>query len=137
MVQARLLRLWGSGRFACLYSLAPKGSSLFSSNINQNCCFRAELPLPRCTAKCLCISFAFSRAATMSYFHPGISLLPVDPSLANGGELAPLLSATARSIASSFNTPTVVVTEGIPPVSRQLMEKIQRWEFINLGDLFT
>ena len=38
---------------------------------------------------------------------------------------------------SSFpsKTATVVVTEGIPPVLCQLVEKIWKWEYINLMDL--
>ena len=31
--------------------------------------------------------------------------------------------------------PTVVVTEGIPPVACRLVEKIRKWEYVNLGDL--
>jgi len=58
-----------------------------------------------------------SHYEVLSSNHIGIPLLTVDPSLANGGELAPLLSASAGSIASSSTTPTVVVTEGIPHLS--------------------
>ena len=65
--------------------------------------------------------------------YPGIPILPVDPSLANPGELAPLLSAAA--LPSSSRPSTVVVTEGIPPVARQLVEKIRRWDYVNLADL--
>ena len=32
-------------------------------------------------------------------------------------------------------SPTVVVTEGIPPVACRLVEKIRKWEYVNLGDL--
>jgi len=31
--------------------------------------------------------------------------------------------------------PTVVVAEGVPPVSCRLVEKIRKWEFINMADL--
>jgi len=31
---------------------------------------------------------------------------------------------------------TVVVAEGVPPVSYCLVEKIRWWEFINMADLF-
>jgi len=31
--------------------------------------------------------------------------------------------------------PTVVVAEGVPPVSCHLVEKIRKWEFINMADL--
>ena len=38
-------------------------------------------------------------------------------------------------VSSSIKTPTVVVTEGIPPVACRLVEKIRKWEYVNLGDL--
>jgi len=70
------------------------------------------------------------------FLSPGIPPLPVDPSLANQGGLAPLMSAAALDpTSSSSGTSTVVVTEGIPPVSRQLVDKIRRWEYVNLADL--
>ena len=31
----------------------------------------------------------------------------------------------------------VVITEGLPPVSTKLLEKIQKWEFIELASLLT
>lgn len=56
--------------------------------------------------------------------HPGILLLPMEPLLANQGELAALLSAAA--LPSSSKTTIVVVTEGILSVAHQLMDKIRR-----------
>ena len=53
----------------------------------------------------------------------------MDPSLSNRRGLLPVFPAAAGGQPSSFGTPTVVVTEGIPLVFRQLMERIRRWEY--------
>ena len=90
--------------------------------------------------KCLCVSKwvlstfvapAGQPLEAIVLFSTGIPILPVDPSLSNRGGLPPILPAAASGQPSSSTTQSVVVTEGIPPVSRQWIERIHRWEFIN------
>ena len=64
--------------------------------------------------------------------------LPVDTSLSGSGGSSYIMSSGVPLLQSSSfpsKTATVVVTEGIPPVSCRLVEKIQKWEYINLMDL--
>ena len=65
--------------------------------------------------------------------------LPVDTSLSGSGGSSYIMSSGVPLLQSSSfpsKTATVVVTEGIPPVSCRLVEKIRKWEYyINLMDL--
>ena len=64
--------------------------------------------------------------------------LPVDPLLGTASPtvphlpllLGPMASTVARTAALS-----VVITEGIPPVSFKVVEMIRRWEFVELANL--
>ena len=61
-------------------------------------------------------------------------LLPVDPLLgARGAPLPPVSSLP--DLPQLSRGPSLVVAEGIPPVSTRLIEKIRRWEFIDLAQL--
>ena len=66
--------------------------------------------------------------------------LPVDPLLgtANTSTLSPPLTlplGTATELIAKTAAPSVVITEGIPPISVKMIEKICRWEFIDLSKL--
>ena len=66
---------------------------------------------------------------------PELSDLSVDPSLALS--LASLMSAGEANSTGSAKKASVVITEGIPPLSTKLVERIRKWEFIDLADLLT
>ena len=63
----------------------------------------------------------------------------MDPSLS--AEILTLPSLTDDSTGSSSGTAVkqaaLVIAEGLPPVSTKLLEKIQKWEFIELASLLT
>lgn len=64
--------------------------------------------------------------------------LPVDTTLSGSVGSSSIMSSGVPLLhSSSFpsKTATVVVTEGIPPVSCRMVEKIRKWEYINLMDL--
>ena len=60
-------------------------------------------------------------------------LLPADPLLALRRPPLPPLSQSAAPQPPRVMSPSVVVTEGIPPVSSQVIGRIRRWEFIDLS----
>ena len=63
--------------------------------------------------------------------------LPVDTSLSSSGLTATHISTGTPLLQCPMpaRTSTVVVAEGIPPVACRLVDKIRKWEYINLGDL--
>ena len=75
----------------------------------------------------------------------GTTGLPVDPSLlAEGGSasptLTPLHSISAflsglSPAAEDASKTTVLVAEGLPPIAARLLEKIRRWEYVDLATL--
>ena len=73
-----------------------------------------------------------------SYSFTGVGL-PIDPSLLAEGEVTlphlPPLRGWAESSAGavSDNKATLLVAEGLPLIAAKLVEKIQRWEFIDLS----
>lgn len=75
----------------------------------------------------------------------GTTGLPVDPSLlAEGGSASPTLPPS-HSISASLSglspaagdasKATVLVAEGLPPIAARLLEKIRRWEYVDLVTL--
>jgi len=60
-------------------------------------------------------------------------MLPVDPLLGLRGPPLPPLNTASAPQPPRVMSPSVVVTEGIPPVSARLIERIRRWEFIDLA----
>lgn len=69
----------------------------------------------------------------------GVSL-PVDPSLvpSSVADTAGLLAGTRLSIpidTGYAKTPSVLIAEGIPPVPGKLLDKVRRWEFVDLAAL--
>ncbi|XP_019858533.1 PREDICTED: uncharacterized protein LOC109586769 [Amphimedon queenslandica] len=70
---------------------------------------------------------------------PGTEGLPVDPSLTLSSGDLPLHSSAAMSAvkeiaATSLSVAsTCLVDEGLPPIPTKLVEKIRRWEFIDLS----
>ena len=75
-------------------------------------------------------------------FHAGSHVyslgLPVDPLLgtANNSSLQlPVPLGTHPEVVAKTAAPSVVISEGIPPISVKLVEKIRRWEFIDLAKL--
>ena len=78
----------------------------------------------------------------------GIHALPVDSSLGVATtptvSLSTTLASTPISLADTLivhpvvdhpKPPTVVVTEGIPPVPCWLVDRARKWEYVNLADL--
>ena len=65
--------------------------------------------------------------------------LPVDPSLtAETVTMPSLVDVTSGSYSStSVKQAAVVIAEGLPPVSTKLLDKIQKWEFVELVNLLT
>lgn len=64
--------------------------------------------------------------------------LPVDPLLGTASPTLPHLPlplGSLESTAAKTTAPSVVVTEGIPPVSVKVVERIRRWEFVELENL--
>ena len=64
--------------------------------------------------------------------------LPVDPLLgtANNSSLQlPVPLGTHPEVVAKTAVPSVVISEGIPPTSVKIIEKIRRWEFIDLAKL--
>ena len=72
---------------------------------------------------------------------PGYPLFPVDPSLAMGGASVAAPMVTGCLDPANFQSPsagksaTAVVTKGVPPVSCRLVDKIKKWEFVNMAEL--
>ena len=65
--------------------------------------------------------------------------LPVDPSLtAETITMPSLVDVTGGSYSStSVKQAAKVIAEGLPPVSTKLLDKIQKWEFVELVSLLT
>lgn len=64
--------------------------------------------------------------------------LPVDPLLGTAYASSPQLPlplGTHPEIVAKTAAPSIVITEGIPPIPVKLVEKIRRWEFIDLAKL--
>ena len=62
----------------------------------------------------------------------------MDPQLGADSLTLPQLPLPLGSLASTVArtaAPSVVVTEGIPPVSVKMVERIHRWEFVELANL--
>lgn len=67
-------------------------------------------------------------------------LLPVDPSLTTEITTMPSLSDDPGPIASAGSAAkqaAIVISEGLPPVSTKILEKIQKWEFVELASLLS
>ena len=47
------------------------------------------------------------------------------------------LNTIAPAGSSNAKNETVIIVEGIPPIAKKLLEKIRRWELIDLADLLT
>ena len=63
-------------------------------------------------------------------------LLQVDPLLGSERDRADALVLVCGSPElSSLKPPAVVITEGIPPIPVRVLEKICKWEYIDLGSL--
>lgn len=64
--------------------------------------------------------------------------LPVDTTLMGSADSATCMFSGILILHSSLpsKSATVVVAEGIPPVACCLVEKIRKWEYVNLDDLF-
>ena len=71
-------------------------------------------------------------AFTLSWPH-----LPVDTTLSGSGDTISHMSTKLPVIQypPPMKSSTVVVAEGIPPVPCHLVEKVRKWEYINLADL--
>ena len=74
----------------------------------------------------------FLGAFTLSWPH-----LPVDTTLSGSGDTTSHMSTGLPVIQYPLpmKSSTVVVAEGIPPVTCRLIEKVRKWEYINLADL--
>ena len=57
------------------------------------------------------------------------------PSLLPEGSTGKDLSSLLSGLKSSAST--TVIAEGIPPIATKLLEKIQRWEYVDLSDLLS
>ena len=57
------------------------------------------------------------------------------PSLLPEGSTGKELSSLLSGLKSSAST--TVLAEGIPPIATKLLEKIQRWEYVDLSDLLS
>ena len=76
---------------------------------------------------------------TFVYLSVGVTL-PVDASLTAGAPTLPSLLLGTDLLSTSLSAgaakpQSVVVAEGIPPIPGKLLEKIRRWEFIDLATL--
>lgn len=70
----------------------------------------------------------------------GIPSLPVDPSLSGHGDtagLAGLLGCSTPDPLAWGKAASSVIAEGIPPIPVKVLEKIRRWEFIDLALLLS
>ena len=72
------------------------------------------------------------------------AILPVDPSLTPTAiSTLPSLTDNQDSSTNDFQLEvikqlsSVVLTEGLPPITSKLLDKIQRWEFIDLSSLLS
>ena len=68
-------------------------------------------------------------------------VLPVDPSLCSA-TLPSLtvnqdLSTNDSQVEVTKQSPSVVLSEGLPPITTKLLDKIQRWEFVDLSSLLS
>ena len=63
--------------------------------------------------------------------------LPVDTTLSGSGDTTSHMSTGLPVVQYPLPTKSsaVVVAEGIPPVSCRLVEKVRKWEYVNLADL--
>ena len=65
--------------------------------------------------------------------------LPVDPSLVGESPKVPDLPSLKKDLltvgASRTKSASVVIAEGIPPVLTKILEKVRRWEYIDLSTL--
>ena len=66
-----------------------------------------------------------------------LPLLPVDPSLAEASDIIGLSSLLASTAAGSDSygwgkAASTVIAEGLPPIPVKVLDKIRRWEFIDL-----
>ena len=73
--------------------------------------------------------------------------LPVDPSLSattptvslsttmSSAPFSLVDTLTAHSVVDPPKPPTVVVTEGIPPIPCRIVDRVRKWEYVNLADL--
>ena len=64
--------------------------------------------------------------------------LPVDPLLGTANNLSlqlPVPLGTYPEVMAKTVAPSVVIFEGIPPISVKIVEKICHWEFIDLSKL--
>ena len=71
-------------------------------------------------------------AFTLSWLH-----LPVDTTLSGSGDTTSHMSTRLPVIQYplQMKSSTLVVAEGIPLVTCRLIEKVRKWEYINLADL--
>ena len=83
----------------------------------------------------LATEFIFCAGETGSYAR---LRLPVDPLLGTAYASSPQLPlplGTHPEIVAKTAAPSVVISEGIPPIPVKLVEKIRHWEFIDLAKL--
>lgn len=70
-----------------------------------------------------------------------LPLLPVNPTLLQTQSVWSSSALPLRSLESSefssTSSPLVIVSDGIPPLPTKLVEKIRRWEYIDLSKLIT
>ena len=80
-----------------------------------------------------------SHAYVSFQVHPVASWpsLPIDPLLVPSISSLPSLlsSASTSDVLPSTPAPSMVVTEGMPPLPIKLVERIRRWEFVDLSSL--
>ena len=62
--------------------------------------------------------------------------LPVDPLLSTGPSLPPLGSLAEGDLpAQSTSGSSTVINEGLPPLPTKLIDRIRRWEYVDLAQL--
>ena len=76
--------------------------------------------------------------------YAGEDVLPVDPSLSStiAATLPSLtfnqdLSTDDSQVEVTKQPPSVVLSKGLPPITTKLLDKMQRWEFVDLSSLLS
>ena len=91
----------------------------------------------------LLYNIAYIITISISYNADDDVVLPVDPSLHSTftANLPPLTGNETSNIDFSKEvnkqSASVVLSEGLPPISTKLLEKIQQWEFVDLTSLLS
>ena len=134
----------------------PTGSGMASISISTSIWQPQALPLhpfhvqspPFCPVSllgsCLSIGSGAKRKKGLGALPETTPSLPVDPTLEGtplplSSQLAALLKAGGddHALPSSSKSPSVVLSEGIPPLTSKLVERIRRWEYVDLSDVLT